>query len=119
MSTEANKEIARRWNEEFFNQRKIDAFDRFFHPNYVQHPGGSLDTTDFATAREQFTQGLAEAPPDLHLQIEDLIAEGDKVAFRWTAHQGGKAIAGGISIYRIEDGKIIEDWFYNAEVPQA
>jgi len=118
MSTEANKEIARRWNEEFINQRKIDAIERFLHPNYVQHPGANPGTTDFAAAREAFIQGL-ESTPDVHLQIKDLIAEGDKVAFRWTWHEGGKAVAGGISIYRIADGKIIEDWFYNAEVPEV
>ena len=117
MSTEANKEIARRWNEEFFNQRKIDAIDRFLHPNYVGYPGGSAGTIDRTTFKEAF-QG-PEFTPDLHLQIEDLIAEGDKVAFRWTMHQGGKAAVRGISIYRIEDGKIIEDWHHNAEVPEA
>ncbi len=122
MSTEANKEISRRWNEEFWNQGQVDAIDRFLHPNYVQHPGRSAGTTDFAAAKESFIQGLKqvrESHPTAQLRIDDLIAEGDKVAFRWTAHEGGRAVWSGISIHRIADGKIIEDWFHNAEVPEA
>ncbi len=114
MSTETNKEIARRWNEEFWNQRQVEAIDRFIHPNYVGHP---VNIRGLAAAREHYTK-LLEAAPDVHLQIEDLIAEGDKVVIRHTMHIGGKAAERGISIYRIEDGKIIEDWFHNAEVPE-
>ena len=114
MSTEANKEISRRWNEEFFNQRQVDAIDRYLHPNYIQHPSNM----DLAAAREFFTNGL-ESTPNLHLQIEDLIAEGDKVVTRWTMHGWQGKTWGGISIYRIEDGKIAEDWAYAAEIPEA
>ncbi len=122
MSTEANKEIVRRWNEEFFNQRKLDAIDRFFHPNYVQYPGNIR----LAAVSEGFTVGL-ESNPDAHLQIEDLIAEGDTVAGRVSyraTHKGefihpvvgripptGKQITiTGIAVVRISDGKIAEQW---------
>ena len=114
MSTEANKEIVRHFNEEFWNQRKLDAIDRFLHPNYTGHPGN----TPLAAARENFTKMLEDAP-DLHLQIDDLIAEGDKVVTRWTWQEGRKAAARGISIYRIEDGKITEDWAYATEVTES
>ena len=120
MSTEANKEIVRRWNEEFFNQRQVDAIDRFLHPNYVGHPGGSPGTMDFAAAKEEFTKGLeSNATSDAQLRIDDLIAEGDKVAFRWSVHQGGRAVWSGISIHRIEDDKIIEDWYHSTEAAEA
>ena len=61
--------------------------------------------------------------PDLHFTVEEIIAEGDKVAYRWTSHgthQGeyegiaptGKPItATGITILRIVDGKVVEDRF--------
>ena len=65
----------------------------------------------------------AGTPPDLHITIEDQIAEGDKVVTRWTwsfthtvpflgAAPTGKHISfTGISIYRLEGGKIVEGWF--------
>jgi predicted ester cyclase len=118
MSTDANKEIARRWNEEFINHRQIDAIDRFLHPNYVGHPPGGYPHTPDRTRFKEVLQHL-ESTPDLSLQLEDLIAEGDKVVIRYTFHDGGKAVARGISIYRIEDGKIIEDWFHQTAEPEA
>ena len=60
--------------------------------------------------------------PDIRVPIEDIMAEGDKVAVRWMAegtHQGellgipptGKRIQfSGISIYRLAEGKVAEVW---------
>ena len=62
--------------------------------------------------------------PDLQYTIEDMVAEGDKVAVRWTgrgthkgefwgvAPTGKEATMRGISIIRIEGGKILEEWAY-------
>jgi len=60
--------------------------------------------------------------PDLHLTIEDLIAEGNEVVLRWTGtgtQQGafagnpptGKQVTStGIDIFRIANGKVVEHW---------
>ncbi len=114
MSTEANKEISHRWNEEFFNQRQVDALDRFLHPNYVQHPSNM----NLAAAKEFFIKYL-EANPNAHVQIDDLIAEGDKVVVRFTVHGLEGKTWTGIAIHRYEDGKIIEDWAYATEASEA
>jgi predicted ester cyclase len=71
---------------------------------------------------KQFFSTLLAAFPDAHFQIEDQIAEGEKVATRWTArgtHQGHlQGIAPtsrpitvtGITILRIANQKIVESW---------
>ena len=115
MSAEVNKDLSRRWHEEVFNQRNVAAIEQFLHPNYINH---SANVHGIAAAIDAFTK-LIKDNPDLHLQLDDLIAEGDKVVTRWTWLQGGKATWSGITIQRIEDGKIIEDWFHNAQVPQT
>jgi len=63
--------------------------------------------------------------PDVHFTIEDQIAEGDRVVTRWTArgtHQGPlvgipptskQVTMSGIAIYRLVDGKIVEQWGVN------
>jgi steroid delta-isomerase-like uncharacterized protein len=68
---------------------------------------------------------MRAAFPDTRMTIEDEIAEGDKVVIRWTirgTHKGeymgiaptGKEVTvTGISVYRIERGKIVEDWSNN------
>jgi steroid delta-isomerase-like uncharacterized protein len=70
----------------------------------------------------QFVSMIRSALPDLRITLEDDIAEGNKVVSRWSAqgtHQGelmGVAPTGnevaitGITIHRIEDAKIVEEW---------
>ena len=70
----------------------------------------------------QFVSMIRSAIPDLRITIEDDMAEGDKVVTRWIGqgtHQGellGIAPTGnqvtftGITIHRIEDTKIVEEW---------
>ena len=83
------------------------------------------EKTRDAAELEQYKQLVTmyfSAFPDLHLTIEDQIAEGDKVVTRWTArgtHQGpfmgipptGKrAVVTGIAIDRFANGKFVENW---------
>jgi steroid delta-isomerase-like uncharacterized protein len=70
----------------------------------------------------QFGLGTFSAFPDLKRPVEDLVAEGDKVVARWSSvgtHEGdfmgipptGKTVTTtGITIFRLEDGKIVEEW---------
>jgi len=73
-------------------------------------------------AYKQFLSMYLTASPDLHFTIEDQMAEGDKVVTRYTAggtHLGpfmgipptGKQVtATGMSIIRVANGKIVEEW---------
>ncbi len=121
MSTEENKNLIRRFYEEVFNEKHLAALDAFYAPDHVDHtlPPG-LPTSPDGT-RQAIAMTLA-ALPDLHITIEDMIAEGDKVVTRFTTHgtqQGafgsipptGKRVAiTTIEITRVADGKIVEDW---------
>jgi steroid delta-isomerase-like uncharacterized protein len=116
MSTTENKALARRFLEEVFNQRRLEAIEALTVPGYVDHnlPSG----VTVAQSIGAFLAGF----PDAHFTIEDQIEEGDLVVTRWTArgtHTGnlfgipatGKSIAmPGISIYRITNGKMVEAW---------
>lgn len=109
-SVEQNKEIVRRFNEEALGQGNLELLDDLLHPDYVNH---SADFRGLAAARENFTQMVAGG--DLQLTLQDMIAEGDRVAIRWHIATGGKRY-NGITINRIADGKIIEDWFCSEEL---
>jgi steroid delta-isomerase-like uncharacterized protein len=70
----------------------------------------------------QFVSMIRSAVPDLHMTLEDDIVEGNKVVSRWGAqgtHQGelmgiaptrNQVAITGITIHRIEEGKIVEEW---------
>ena len=119
--SEENKAIFRRFVEEGFNQGDLDVFNELVAPDFVNHsaPPGVPPTRE---GWKQLAGMFRAAFPDMHLHIEDEIAEGDRVTTRFTAHgthQGelmgipatGKEVnVGGINIARIAGGKIMERW---------
>lgn len=121
ISIQENKALIRRFYEEVFNKKNLAAVDKFYAPNHIDHtlPAG-LPVGPEGTKKA--IEIIMTAFPDLHVTIEDMIAEGDKVVTRFTTHgtqQGplggipptGKPVAiSTIEVTRIEDGKIIEDW---------
>ena len=123
MSEAANKDLAERWFDEVWNKGRESAIDELLDP---QGKAYGIPTPDsflvgpegFKTIHRQFHSAFS----NIHLVIEDLIAEGDKVAIRWTSimtHTGDgfgfpatgkKAVLGGASIIHVRDGKITEGW---------
>lgn len=117
MSTEDNKAAARRFFEEVWNQRKLDVIDEIFASSVVLN--GHPTTCE---ALKQLVRNRLTVFPDIHVTVDDQVAEGDKVSTRRTwrgTHQGelrGIAPTGRqvtwtqISIVRFADGKVVEDW---------
>ena len=119
MSAE-NKAVIRRYIEEVFNQGNLSTIDEVIAPGCVNHdPVNPVTGPD--GVRELATK-YRTAFPDLHLTVQDMISDGDKVVTRWTysgTHQGnlegiaptGKSTAGGgVTIGRVYGGKIQEMW---------
>ena len=121
-TSEENKDISRRADEELFNRGNLSIADELFASNFVYHDPVSHEEWRGPESVKSYATMLRVAFPDLHQTIEEQIAEGDKVAYRWTArgtHQGefmGIAPTGnrvemtGISIARLIDGKLEEIW---------
>ena len=120
MSAEENKDLARRsW--EIVSQRNPDLIEEFYPPNLVWHEPDQ-DIRGYEQAR-QFVSTFFDAFPDINITVEDAIAEGDQAVTRYTirgTHRGETEEFGpptgrqmeleGITIHRIEDGKIVEEW---------
>ena len=121
MSTEDNKAIVRRYLEEAWNQGTVGILDELMAPTYARYMSGQASPLNREGQKQRITT-FRRALPDLHLTIEDLIAEGDKVVFRITirgTQQGtlmgipptGKQVSlTAIDIARVADGKIVEHW---------
>jgi len=119
MSTEDNKALTRH-GYDALNQKDLAAFYELLAPDIVLHDA-SL-TIQGIDAYQQWLSMYYTAFPDLHLTMEDIIAEGDIVVVRQTfrgTHQGelmGTAPTGkqvtvlGINILRIVNGKSVEEW---------
>ena len=104
-------ETARRALEEVCSGRDLEGIPRDYHPEFVDHVN-RLTYHGHQGARRSVALYLALFP-DLTFEVNDQVAEGDKVATRWTlrgTHRGRKVELRGIVISRFEDGRIIEDW---------
>jgi steroid delta-isomerase-like uncharacterized protein len=119
MSPEQNKAIIRRYLEEAWNNKNTSVIDEVIAADLIQHirsvPPGREGI-------EKFFSMIYAAFPDAHFSIEDMIAEDDKVAWRFTiraTHTGpfrgipptGKSITqAGIAITRMRNGQMAENW---------
>ena len=111
---EQNKKAVEELFEACFNQGQHQVLDKLLSPDYVGAQGEKGPE-----AFKRTVMGLKTAFPDIHYAVNDVVAEGDKVAVRWRwsgTHQGpfrtfaptGKAMTNtGTAIFQLRDGKIV------------
>jgi steroid delta-isomerase-like uncharacterized protein len=118
------KTLIHRWFEEVWNQRSEAAIDELFADDGVAHGLNDADGNPVrgCEAFKTLHRAFLAAYPDLHITVEDTVAEGDKIAARCTVratHAGdGLGVAAtnnpveftGLTIVRLKDGKIVEAW---------
>jgi steroid delta-isomerase-like uncharacterized protein len=121
MSLQENKEVVQRVVD-MINEGQLAQVEDLYTSNFVNHDPGAPDARDRATLMQLFA-ARKTAFPDQWVTIEDMIAEGDQVAKRWTCtgtHNGeglgfpatGKEFAiTAITIYRFSGGKVAECWW--------
>lgn len=100
--------------QEVINQRNISYIDEVYVPDAIDHSAFPGQAPGIAGIKEA-VKGFLEIFPDLKVTVEDIIAEGNKVASRetWkgTKKSTGKSVSGSVlHIFRIQDGKITEEW---------
>jgi predicted ester cyclase len=108
--SDRNKELVRRYQEQVFNGRDVDAIGEYWADQQL---------------REMLTRGCLtylDAFPDLHVSVDELIAEGDSVFVRSTitgTHDGefkgiaptGRNVAADCAeVFRLADGKLVGYW---------
>src|SRR5436853_1276676 len=84
MSTEQNRALVHRFLKEGINQRNAEIADELFSPDFVSHFVGVPGPLHGIEAWKQLASGYFTAYPDMEANVEDYIAEGDKVVARWT-----------------------------------
>ena len=117
--SEANKALIREHYDATANAFKPAAIDRQVAPDFVDHGSPEIRGPEGVKAH---IKALRTAFPDLHITIEDMVAEGDLVAVRATwrgTHQGEfrgvpaigrKVTFGGMVFWRVGAGQIRERW---------
>jgi steroid delta-isomerase-like uncharacterized protein len=123
MSTEESKTLGQRFFQEFWNHKNLAIADELLAANFVDHtPGSPPGLPPGPEGHKQFALLYFAAFPDIRATIEDMVVEGDRVVTRWRV-QGTNtgslfgmpatnkpASFTGVTINRIADGKIAEQW---------
>lgn len=121
MYKEPESEIGRKV-EQFWNDGNPALINQLFAPNYRHHDPHNPEVHNLETYTRWLT-ALRAAFPDLRMQIDDVITEGNKAVLRWTIRgthtgeymglmpTGQKMTLSGINVYYVADGKITEAWF--------
>jgi catechol 2,3-dioxygenase len=123
LSTEArNKLTALRWTQELWGAGALDVADEIIAPDYVRHDAGDPIRARGPEDVKRIVGMLRGMLPDLRLEVQDIIAEGEKVVSRYTGtatdtrgYMGrpatGKTIrTTAIQIFRFREGQIAESW---------
>jgi len=114
LSLEEMKRFVRDHFEDFVNRKKSEVALKNFSEDFLDHdePGGAAVG---AEAAKTMMEGAYRKWPDLHVTVEDILAEGDKVMVRniWTgthAKTGQRMEFHGFVLWRLAGGKIVELW---------
>lgn len=121
-ATEQNKALVEQMIQEVFNEGDVDAVDVYFTADFVEHEEGAPGQDGGREGLKMALPMLRTAFPDLTVTVEDMVAEGDKVAARLTwsgTHDGdfmgmpptGQSFSMNVmDLFRIEDGQVAEHW---------
>lgn len=114
LTTDEMKAKVRAHFEDFVNNRKAEVIRSNMTEDFYDHDGPGGQPTD-VSGDETMMRQMYSRMPDLHLTIEELIAEGDKVVCRnqwcWTDPESGKKMGfRGFVLWRFEGDKIAERW---------
>jgi predicted ester cyclase len=123
MTREEVLTLLQRFAVEPWSTGDVDALDKLVTDDYTLQGGGSLE--DLKLAIREMRVGF----PDVDVTLSDVILEGDRVAYRWTmrgTHRGeyeevaatGKPVTyTGITLLRLQDGRVAEDQFESSSPP--
>jgi steroid delta-isomerase-like uncharacterized protein len=121
MSAEESKVTMRRYLG-VFEQGNIELLDELLAPDYINHSPATPDLPTGPEGVKAVVTMFRSAIPDLRVVVEDMIAEGDKVATRYTLEGTHESELFGvpptglhlsiksITVERVLDGRIREHW---------
>jgi len=133
--SEQNKALVRRHFEQIFNEKNLDACEELMADDYVEHavaPFGQKEPgrVNGPTAMRETAEWLITQFPDIHMEVEALVADGDLVVARVRSEGTNLGPLNGVMPatgrrfsarqshwYRVENGKLAEHWATREDLP--
>ena len=120
MSVQEQEDAVRRWIAAW-NAQDLDRAGQLLSPDFVRHDANLPEVVGPAAQRD-FLRGVFSAFPDIHVQVQQLITQGDTIAARLViqgTHRaeflgvpstGRRITMESVDIFRLQDEKIAEQW---------
>lgn len=124
--TERNKAQVLRLYEEAWNNDDYAVADEIFAPDYIRHDASDpVQGPGEAILQSERTREVKSLIPDLRIEPDVIMADGDMVAVRWTSRgnpdgvpgfmrllvgKTGPIVATGVNMYRFREGRVVEIW---------
>ncbi len=122
VAPEQARTITERLFEEVFNHGRLDLIDELVAGDAIEHEALPIATGEMRTDLRTWLTELRRAFPDYHVDLEDVIVEGDKVVTReritgtntgpllGMPPTGRSICVDAIDILRIDHGRVVEHW---------
>jgi steroid delta-isomerase-like uncharacterized protein len=122
MSVEENKALVRRFYDQVWNKGHVAVTSDVFAEDYVRHDLQASSAELGPSGQARIAADFRAAFPDLRMELDLILGEGDLVAARWTTEgtntgawagrppTGKRAQFSGVNIFRIRGGKVVELW---------
>lgn len=122
MTEEEIRDVVDRFTDKAWNGGNLDVIDELFSEDYVGHDPPNPEPVLGTEGMKNFLRMYHAAFSDAHIDLDDVLVDGDKVVTRWTGtgtHDGdlmgipptGRSVKfTGIRIFRLADGKVVEGW---------
>lgn len=114
--------MVRRFYDEVWNRGNVGVAEEVFAEDYVRHDLRPTTAEPGPTGQAKIAADFRAAFPDLRMELDLILGEGDLVAARWTAEgtntgpwagrppSGKHARFSGVNIFRFQDSKVAELW---------
>jgi len=122
MGVEENEALVGRFYDEVWNRGNVRVAEEVFAEDYVRHDLRPTEAEAGPAGQAKIATDFRAAFPDLRMELDLILGEGDLVAARWTAEgtntgpwagrppSGKHARFSGVNIFRFQDGKVAELW---------
>jgi predicted SnoaL-like aldol condensation-catalyzing enzyme len=118
METKSNKQIVANFYRDIIRDQKLELLDEYVHDNYIQHSPMLKDGKAALLEALNYLKTLPKPVEPGPSPIVRMIAENDMVVAHLDISFMGKRRAV-VDIFRLKDGKVIEHWDVQQDVPEV
>ena len=99
--------------DEIWNNRNPEAIPKYYSSDFIYHGPGGTERKGYEGIQENLSEFVSDLPNGARFLLQEQVAEANQVMTRWTLESEGVTKGSGISLIRMSDGKLSEEWEFS------